>query len=905
MEALTAPVARGQRPDTPIAPLLGGNSQVPDRVGIFELHHAGDLRNATCVSFATTRFVKDCPYLTVTGGRARAGAFLRESSAVDPMKKEFEDTVIIDYTDLQPGDDAPDPLAPEELEAQAKAAAQPAPAKPHPAPASAPATLSASPPAAPAAPLTLAASPPAPAAAPVIAATTTTPASAPAAPAPPKAPQAERRHRPPPRIPPPAAGKIPPPPAAAPPKTQTQTQAPAPKPQAPPPAPPPSATPPQPGPRPSAANVIVLSADPALIDLLRDSLAGTHRVWRADDVAHAADLMVAAGNAVFLIDASLADHDTRDLVNQINKQFPDLAIIVAGRRDDEAQLAPLVSSGAIFRFLHKPASAERIRNFVDATQRRAKPAADIPAAAAAGRTASPTAITGTHLALDPSKIDLPKIELPKLRLDPAMVRRWTRRSLLLVPLMLAVWGIAEWKPWERASGLLPGNDVAPAATADAGDDQRVLKLLDQAALALSQGKLVDPPEDNALELYRAVLARDPGNRTAQRGIESVADELLVQAERALMEQDLARLASAVDAARSARPDHPRLEFFRIQLERELARQPGATQARAAGSGAAAAPPAPAVTDDTAARVQSLVQLANDRMRSNRLVGGKDSAQAQLLAARKLAPEDAGVQQGIAALSAQLQKNAAAAIRENRLDEANNWVTQAATLEVDREAIAVLRTDIEAARIGNVRAERAKLLVLANQRIAQGRLLEPAGDSARHYIDLLRAADPAFDGLADTDALFATRALTDARQLVAAGTLERAETLVRAAADTGAPASEVAAVNGEIAAARSARQAAARKAEVLPETAMRRTKVVAPSYPQRALEKGIQGWVDIEFTIGADGTVRDAVVKAAEPAGTFDRAALNSVERWRYEPRLINGAAVDTRVSTRVRFQLED
>ncbi|HEY7753581.1 MAG TPA: TonB family protein [Steroidobacteraceae bacterium] len=829
------------------------------------------------------------------------------------MKKEFEDTVIIDYTDLQPGDDAPDPLAPEEVEAQAKATAQPVAANSNPAPPAAPLTLTASHRAPPEVPAKVAAPHPAPAAAsaapapppatpaPLSAAPAPPPASAAAAPAPPKAPQAERRRMPPPRIPPPPPGKVPPMPAAAPAKTQAP---PAPKPQAPPPAPPPSATPPQPGPRPSAANVIVLSADPALIDLLRDSLAGTHRVWRADDVAHAADLMVAAGNAVFLIDASLADHDTRDLVNQINKQFPDLAIIVAGRRDDEALLAPLVSSGAIFRFLHKPASAERIRNFVDATQRRAKSAADLPAAAA-GRTASPTAITGTHLALDPSKIDLPKLELPRLRLDPALVRRWTRRSLLLVPLMLAIWGIAEWKPWERASGLLPGDDAAPAATADAGEDPRVLKLLDMAALALSQGKLVEPPEGNALELYRAVLARDPGNRTAQRGIESVADELLVQAERALMEQDVVRLASAVDAARSARPDHPRLEFFRVQLERELARQPGATPVRAAGTGSVAPSPAPAVTDDTAARVQSLVQLASDRMRSNRLTGGKDSAQAHLLAARRLAPEDADVQQGLAALSAQLQKNAAAAIRENRLDEANNWVTQAATLEVDREAIAVLRADIEAARIGNVREERAKLLVLANQRIAQGRLLEPAGDSARHYIDLLRAADPAFDGLSDTNALFATRALADARQLVTAGNPDRAESLVRAAADTGAPASEVAAINGEIAAARSARQAAARKAEVLPETAMRRTKVVAPTYPQRALERGIQGWVDIEYTIGADGTVHDAVVKAAEPAGTFDRAALNAVERWRYEPRLINGAAVDTRVSTRVRFQLED
>ena len=50
--------------------------------------------------------------------------------------------------------------------------------------------------------------------------------------------------------------------------------------------------------RPGCANVVVLSADPVLIDLLRESLAGTHRVWRADDATHAADLMVASGNAV-------------------------------------------------------------------------------------------------------------------------------------------------------------------------------------------------------------------------------------------------------------------------------------------------------------------------------------------------------------------------------------------------------------------------------------------------------------------------------------------------------------------------------------------------------------------------------------------------------------------------------
>ncbi|HXV39538.1 MAG TPA: energy transducer TonB [Steroidobacteraceae bacterium] len=818
------------------------------------------------------------------------------------MKKEFEDTIIIDYTDVLPGDDAPDPLAPEDLEKQAKAAARDAPLSleptpPPPAPPAPPVLQSAPPKAAPPLLVTRPPPPPAPRIPPAAPAPRAAPPPPKAMPAPPPPPKAM-----PPAPPPPKAMPAPPPPPkpapaqAAPPPPKATPAPPPPKP-----APAQAAAAAPPAPRPTSANVIVLSADPALIDLLRDSLAGTHRVWRADDVAHAADLMVAAGNAVFMVDASLADHDTRDLVNQVHKQFPDLAIIVAGRRDDEAQLAPLVSSGVIFRFLHKPASAERIRNFVDATQRRANSATDLPAAA--GRTASSTAITGTYQTIEHPKLELPKLELPKLKLDPAVVRRWSRRSLLLIPLMLAVWGIAEWKPWQKVPDLLAKEEAAPASTGEATPDARVQKLLDLAGVALSQGRLVEPLGDNALELYRTVLTHDPGNRVAQRGIDSVADELLVQAERALMEQDLTRLAGAVDAARSARPDHPRLEFFRLQLERELARQGPAP--KVPGSAAAAGREADAVAPETTERVQGLVQLANDRMRANRLAGGKDSAHAYLLSARKLDPADAGLQQSALALSALLQKNAALAIKENRLDEADNWATQAAALEVNPQEIAALRADIEAARVGNVRTERAKLLVLANQRIAQGRLIEPAGDSARHYIDLLRAADPAFDGLPDTTALFATRALTDARALAAAGNPDRAETLLRAATDSGAPASEISAISGEIAAAREARQAAARRAQVLPETALKRTKVVAPTYPQRALEKGTEGWVDIEFTVAADGTVRDAVVKASEPAGTFDRAALSAVERWRYEPYLVNGAATEPRVSARVRFQIKE
>lgn len=82
--------------------------------------------------------------------------------------------------------------------------------------------------------------------------------------------------------------------------------------------------------------------------------------------------------------------------------------------------------------------------------------------------------------------------------------------------------------------------------------------------------------------------------------------------------------------------------------------------------------------------------------------------------------------------------------------------------------------------------------------------------------------------------------------------------------------------------------------------------VNPDYPRRALERGIQGWVHVRFTITAAGTVKDLVVVDAEPKGVFDEAASKAVLRWRYNPRVENGVAVE-RVGeqTLIRFKLED
>jgi len=82
--------------------------------------------------------------------------------------------------------------------------------------------------------------------------------------------------------------------------------------------------------------------------------------------------------------------------------------------------------------------------------------------------------------------------------------------------------------------------------------------------------------------------------------------------------------------------------------------------------------------------------------------------------------------------------------------------------------------------------------------------------------------------------------------------------------------------------------------------------IAPDYPPRALSRGLEGWVKVQFTITPTGTVKDPIVVDAEPKQMFDEAALKAIARWRYNPRVEGGVAVErVGVQTIIRFQLEN
>lgn len=65
----------------------------------------------------------------------------------------------------------------------------------------------------------------------------------------------------------------------------------------------------------------------------------------------------------------------------------------------------------------------------------------------------------------------------------------------------------------------------------------------------------------------------------------------------------------------------------------------------------------------------------------------------------------------------------------------------------------------------------------------------------------------------------------------------------------------------------------------------------PQYPNRALSRGIEGWCLVSFTVTETGSVIDPVVLDAEPPNIFDNASKRAVMRFKFNPRIEDGVAV--------------
>ncbi|MFT3761190.1 MAG: TonB family protein [Pseudoxanthomonas sp.] len=78
----------------------------------------------------------------------------------------------------------------------------------------------------------------------------------------------------------------------------------------------------------------------------------------------------------------------------------------------------------------------------------------------------------------------------------------------------------------------------------------------------------------------------------------------------------------------------------------------------------------------------------------------------------------------------------------------------------------------------------------------------------------------------------------------------------------------------------------------------------PIYPADAMKNRVTGKVLVIVDVGADGSVTQAKIEKAEPAGVFDAAVLEAVGKWKFEPAVENGKPVAGRVRVPIDFDMD-
>ena len=84
--------------------------------------------------------------------------------------------------------------------------------------------------------------------------------------------------------------------------------------------------------------------------------------------------------------------------------------------------------------------------------------------------------------------------------------------------------------------------------------------------------------------------------------------------------------------------------------------------------------------------------------------------------------------------------------------------------------------------------------------------------------------------------------------------------------------------------------------------------VNPEYPQRAAERGLEGFCTVYFTITTTGTTRDAYVPEGEEHcsnSLFERPSIRAIERFKFKPKTVDGNPVEIEHANRFVYELED
>jgi protein TonB len=322
-------------------------------------------------------------------------------------------------------------------------------------------------------------------------------------------------------------------------------------------------------------DVVVLSGDLPLFEAIRHAVGERNPVWRARSAEESVELLLTGRCGVLLIDMAAVSTQPATLIEQIVDQFPDVVVVVAGRRDDETLLARLISDGLVYRFMHKPLSPKRAGMFLNAAIR-------------------------SHVERRENRSLAPLLPLMGGLRSRIELRKWlfVTAGLAVFLALLAMLLLDDHRASRPASApavAAPANRAAPPAPPRPIADP----VLSGARAALAAGRYEAPAGRNALDLYAAVLLARPAHPEARAGLDETAARLVALAASEAQAGDVAEARRLVERVLAVDPGHASARALQARLDTPPAPateppvSPAETLAQAVGATAAAQPEAPA------------------------------------------------------------------------------------------------------------------------------------------------------------------------------------------------------------------------------------------------------------------------------------------------------------------------
>ena len=682
----------------------------------------------------------------------------------------------------------------------------------------------------------------------------------------------------------------------------------------------------QPGPQPAADITAITTHDDFLLEL-GQTLGGQASVRPVDALEAALEGMATSKRGQVLVIDARDVSNVRAAVDAAHAAAPSAVVLVFAAGAAEKQLGTVLKGSRVFAVLPTPIDARKTQAVLDAAIADAvanKSAA--PAAAAAAVARAPAA--------PPADLDIGTFR-PESAAAATDSRRGTGKPapLLIAALAAAValaaggyWFFVhrESPPAARAPSAptVPAPAAGPAAptenvpSAPAVDTTilqgKVDDLLEKARRAMRERRFTEPSGDNALLYYRSAVAANAASAEALDGLKRIAGVLASRFEDAVNGARLDEATTTLAGFKAAAPDDARIGAFEQRLyAAEIAKALADGNADRAAAILRQAQQSSTISADQIskwrtdivrhqddARVQRLAGLVADRIRDGKLADTDDSAKSYLQQLQAAAPANSSTQRATHDLTnAYLRKAREAAVARNTA-EVDHWLGEARALGMKPADIAAFQKDLASARLKAAQAESERLAQLARDRLRDGRLTDPPQDSAAFYLQQVQASDPNSAGLADASRDLAKALVERARASVQGGRSGDAD--LAQARRWGADPGSVLAVQ-QLQAQPKSRAAAVDPATLAAK--LKRVRAVPPDYPAIALAQHISGSVTLTYTVDVRGETRDVQVVEATPTGVFDEAAINSVKHWRYAPMIVNGAAVEVPVTTRVRFEL--